>query len=113
MARLLTRQGGRPKNGRWVRFQSRGPEVAGSNPAPATKTKTRGALLLPFHCLPNNLGVNTCGEFGSTPVIDIALPIIVPSHGNRGTVILKPNGVGVACSNLCNACPAPNVELPE
>ena len=32
-------------------FPARGPEVAGSNPAPATKTETRGAATLPFDLL--------------------------------------------------------------
>jgi len=38
-------------------FPSRGPEVGGSNPAPATKTKTRGASTLPFNFQDNNLEV--------------------------------------------------------
>jgi hypothetical protein len=31
------------------------PEVIGSNPAPATKTKQRGAIMLPFNFWDNNL----------------------------------------------------------
>jgi hypothetical protein len=30
-------------------FPSRSPEVLGSNPTPTTKTKIRGAIMLPFN----------------------------------------------------------------
>jgi hypothetical protein len=38
-----------------MRLPSRGPEVVGLNPTPATKTKLRGAVMLPFGFLADNL----------------------------------------------------------
>jgi len=41
------------RHGRLTRFQSRSLEVVGSNPTSATKTKLKGAIMLPF---------NFCGQ---------------------------------------------------
>jgi hypothetical protein len=38
--------------------QAHNPEVVGSNPTPATKTKLRGAIMLPFNFGANNRKVN-------------------------------------------------------
>ncbi len=54
-----------------------------------------------------------CGDLGDVrPAADIALPVVVPSHGDHGAVVFNPHRVIVACADLANVRPAANIAPP-
>jgi len=57
---------------------------------------------------------HTCGDLDYIrPAADIALSIFVPSHGDHGTIGLKPHRVTPACSDLDCVRPVADITLSD